>query len=44
MPVANMYVNQLATAFDGVGFGSKKPEQALAAINGRVQKEMDKYR
>ena len=43
MPVATIYVNQLGNAFDSVGFGTKKPAEALAPINARVQKEMDKY-
>jgi multiple sugar transport system substrate-binding protein len=44
LPVANLYTNQLANAFDSVGYGTKKPKPALAEINARVQREMDKYK
>ena len=42
MPVASMYVNEIGNAFDQVGYGRKTPKQALAGINKRIQKEMDK--
>jgi len=43
MPVASMYAKELSNVYDSVGYGTKKPAEALAAIDVRVQREMDKY-
>lgn len=42
-PVASLYSSELSNAFDSVGFGSRKPAEALGSVDVRVQREMDKY-
>lgn len=44
MPVANLYLTELAAAFDAVRYGRREPEDALAQCRVRVQKELDRYR
>jgi multiple sugar transport system substrate-binding protein len=44
MPVANLYLNQIATAVDEVCYGQRTPQAALASVRVRVQREMDTYR
>jgi multiple sugar transport system substrate-binding protein len=42
-PVASFYTNQLNTAIDGVCYGHGSPSQALAAVQSRVEHELDQY-
>ncbi len=44
MPVATLYLNEIATAMDAVCYGQKTPAAALASVRVRVQREMDTYR
>lgn len=44
MPVANLYLVEVANAFDSVRYGQKSPEAALGAVRERVQRELDRYR
>lgn len=43
LPVATLYLNQLATAIDSACYGHRTPQAALSAVRRRVQKEMDSY-
>jgi multiple sugar transport system substrate-binding protein len=43
LPVASIYVNQLANAVDSVCYGNKGPQQALHAVSVRVERQMDQY-
>lgn len=44
MPVANLYLTELTSAFDAVRYGRKQPEEALSLCRARVQKDLDRYR
>jgi multiple sugar transport system substrate-binding protein len=43
MPVATLYLNEISSATDAVRYGRKTPEQAMADVQKRVQREMDRY-
>jgi ABC-type glycerol-3-phosphate transport system substrate-binding protein len=40
LPVTGFYMNQLNTALDKIAYGEKRPEQALAEVRRRVQREL----
>jgi len=43
LPVATLYLNQIATAIDSTCYNHRTPQAALSAVRQRVQKEMDSY-
>ena len=44
MPIAALYLSEINSAIEAVGYGRKTPEKALSDTQERVQREMDRYR